>query len=112
MAKIVIGNARKTEDIRRIYEMAQSRVSSRGRFTEQGKEYTAFLGEIFDGLDINEVPFQVAVEYVKEASEGQYDDSKKLASSMRAFLNSNAAKTNFRTYLDGKTLMVERVRDN
>jgi len=112
MAKIVLGTARKTEDIRRIYEMAQSRVATRGRLTSQGREFTEMLGEIFDGLDLDTAPFQVAVEYIKEASEGQYEDSKKLASSLRAFLNTNAAKSNFRTFLEGKTLMVERIRDN
>lgn len=109
MSKIVLGTARKADDIRRIYEIAQNRVMSKGRLTDQGKQFTELLGEIFDGLSLDETPFQVAVEYIKEATGEEYD-GKKLASSLRAFLKSNAAKTNFRTFLDGRTLMIERIR--
>jgi len=104
--KIVPGTARKVEDIKRLYEMALARVSQRGRLTEQGREYTQMLNEVMDTMGITNMPFQVAVEYIREVT--GITDSKKLASSLRAFLKTNAAKANFRTYQDGRTLIIER----
>lgn len=105
--KTVPGTARKIDDIRRIYEIAASRVAQRGRMTDQGKEYIQMINEIMDGMEINSVPFQVAVEYIKEAAGDQFD-GKKLTSSLRAFLKTNAAKSVFSTFQDGRTLMIER----
>jgi hypothetical protein len=110
MSKTVIGTARKAEDIRRIYELAASRVAMKGRLTDQGRVFTAYLEEIFTGTELDAVPFQTAVEYIKEAADGDIDNLDKVKSSLRAFLNTNAAKTNFRTVLDGRTLMIERTR--
>lgn len=102
--KFVTGTARKIDDIRRIYELASSRVAQRGRMTEQGREYTGMIIEIMDAMDIDSVPFQVAVEYIKEATGAD----KNISSSLRAFLKTNAAKSNFNTFQDGRTLMIER----
>lgn len=106
--KSVTGIAHKVDDIRAFYERALKRVAQKGRMTEQGREYSQMISEMMEALNITEVPFQVIVEYIAEASDGKFD-GKRLAPSVRAFLKSKAAKQSFETYLDGRTLMVRKV---
>lgn len=108
-AKVVPGMARKVEDIQAIYAMAVQKVNSKGRMTEQGKEYTAYLNEIFDAVGIDQLEFQVAVEYIKVASDYTGDD-KKLKTSLRSFLkNKGIPFKAFQAGGKGTPLIIERV---
>jgi hypothetical protein len=109
MDKIVPGMARKPDDIKAIYEKAMTAVKNRGRVTGQGKEYTDYLNEVFDTMEIDQIEFQVAVEYIAEVS-GK-EDKKKLKTSLRAFLRNKGIP--FKTYQaagKGTPLIIERVK--
>jgi len=90
MEKIVTGIAKKEEDIRRIYERALSRISERGRITEQGRFYITCLDELFSILET--VPFNVAVEYINESGTSS---PKKTRASLRAFLKTKTGKQKY-----------------
>lgn len=107
--KIVPGSARKVEDIRKIYEVAMEKVATKGRMTEQGRAFTGYINEVFDGIGIQEIPLQVAAEYIREAS-GNYEDRKALVNSLQSFLKTGAGKANFSTYRaeDGRKYIAKK----
>ena len=107
--KIVPGTARKVEDIRRSYEIAVEKVASKGRMTEQGKAFVGYINEVLDGVGINEIPLQVAVEYIRDAS-GNFEDRKALVNSLQSFLKTDAGKSTFDTYRaeDGRKYITKK----
>jgi hypothetical protein len=104
--KIVPGTAVKEEDVKRFYSIALERFESKGRPTEQGNAMAGMIKEVFDAEGINEIPLQVAVEYIRERTGNFSSDEERqaLVGSLQSYLRSKGGKATFKTYRAGNGL--------
>lgn len=108
--KTVVGKARKSEDVKKFYEIASERVDSRCRVTDRGKVFITAINEILDNMELESVPFQKVVEYILVAEDKSEDERDKIDKSLRAFFKTNAGKTMFETYREDTYSMIRKKR--
>jgi hypothetical protein len=106
--KVVLGKARKDEDVKRFYEIASAKVDSKGRLTEQGKGFIGIINEILDGVGIEYVGLQKVVQYMIEVGEKDESEKQQLVKALRAFLKTNAGKEAFETFKVNNNTMIRK----